>query len=165
MPRRERAPFLGDLVLPSTDAAAALGHTLTLIRPQSSKFSWTQKTAEVLQRERSAYQAAASQGTFFDKELSALDPCPYAFTFRYRTVDGKSHTATCDDWETTAMFYKHSKSYGEDAALEWMNSVFNKEYPENGMVFAMGTHSRRPTQWLLVGVLRLDKLEQLSLTL
>lgn len=165
MPRRERAPFLGDLVLPSTDDAAAQGHTLTLIRPKSSKFSWKQKSAEAMQRERSAYQAAASQGTFFDKELNALDPCPYALTFRYRTVDGKSHRATCDDWETTAMFYKFSRKYGEEAALERMNTVFNIEYPENGMVFAMGTHSRRPKQWLLVGVLRLDKLDQLSMTL
>lgn len=165
MPQRERAQFLSERVFPSTDAAVANDQTLTLIRPASSTFSWKKKSAGELQQERHAYQAAASQGTFFDKELKALDPCPYAFIFRYNTADGKSHTATCDDWETAAMFYNLSKSYGEKAALDRMKTVFNQEYPENGMVFAMGTHSRRPNQWLLVGVLRLDRVDQLPLKL
>lgn len=162
---KERAQFLNKLVLPSTDAAAARGHTLTLIRPTSSTFLWKKKTVASIERERRGYQAAASQGSFFDDDLNVLKPCPYAFTFRYETSDGKSHVGTCDDWETTATFYKWSAQYGEDAALLQMDKVFNEDYPEKGMIFAMGTHSRRPKQWLLVGVLRLDRGDQLSMAL
>ena len=44
-----------------------------------------------------------------------------------------------------------------------MEETFGEDYPRKGMAFEMGTHSRRPDQWLLVGVLRLDRPEQLSL--
>ena len=52
---------------------------------------------------------------------------------------------------------------GPEAALKEMAQVFNEQYPEKGMAFAMGTHSRRPEQWLLVGVIRLDPVAQMSL--
>ena len=47
--------------------------------------------------------------------------------------------------------------------LDSMSVVFNERYPAAGMAFAMGTHSRHPDQWLLVGVLRLDATPQFSL--
>ena len=67
---------------------------------------------------------------------------------------------TCEDWETAATFYKWERSLGATAALDQMGVVFNEEYPAKGMAFAMGTHSRHPDQWLLVGVLRLDPVPQ-----
>ena len=48
-------------------------------------------------------------------------------------------------------------------ALKLMDETFNLEYPKNGMVFAMGTHSRYPSKWLLVGVIRLDEEDQIPL--
>jgi hypothetical protein len=67
--------------------------------------------------------------------------------------------------KTTAMFYHFQKEYGTGRALEKMEQVFNRDYPSRGMAFAMGTHSRFPDVWLLVGVIRLDKISQLSLAL
>lgn len=163
MPRDERASFLASLVLGTTEEAASRGHTLTLIRPVEPKFSWRKKKDSEIAHERKAYQDAAKQLSFLDEELKALDPCPYAFTFDYKTADGKAHTATCDDWETTATFYRWAKEYGEERALAEMHRVFGEDYPKRGMVFAMGTHSRRPEQWLLVGVIRLDAVKQYSL--
>jgi len=61
------------------------------------------------------------------------------------------------------MFHKWEREYGTDKTLAEMNRVFNEQYPRDGMVFAMGTHSKRPEQWLLVGVLRLDRVQQLSM--
>jgi hypothetical protein len=72
---------------------------------------------------------------------------------------------TCEDWETAATFYKWERLLGVKAALDRMDTVFNEEYPVAGMAFAMGTHSRHPDQWLLVGVLRLDALHQAALAL
>lgn len=163
MPARERANFLAPLVLESTDQAVARGDTLALIRPTESKFYWKLKSDQQLQKERAAYKAAASQTSFFDDELAALEPCPFEFRFDYKTADGKSHKATCDDWETSAMFYNLENKYGRDHALERMSAVFNDEYPRDGMVFAMGTHSQRPDQWLMVGVIRLNRVSQASL--
>jgi hypothetical protein len=165
MPERERAIFLNKLLVPSTKAAAELGMSLAILRPKNSHFYWTRKKEQDIKRERDAYKAASRQLSFLDKELAALTPCPYEFRFDYQTDDDVTHQATCDDWETTAMFYGFERRYGADRALHEMDRVFNGVYPMKGMAFAMGTHSRFPDVWLLVGVIRLDKVRQLSLAL
>ncbi len=165
MPERERAAFLAPIMTGSTMEAAAKGMTLTVIRPTKSMFRSKAKTAEQVGEERQAYEEAARQTSFLDPDLRALNPCPYAFHFDWTDADGKSHKATCDDWETAVMFYRREKTLGAKAALEDMEQVFNEQYPARGMAFAMGTHSRRAEQWLLVGVLRLDRVTQMSLGL
>lgn len=159
----ERADFLRPFVLASTDEAARLGQTLTLIRPSDVVFTWSRKTDREIAAEKEAYVAAASQTSFLDEELKALEPCPYFFRFAYSTADGRNHTATCDDWESAATFFKVCRNAGEEAALRFLADAYGARYPERGMVFAMGTHSRRPEQWLLVGVLRLDETHQTDL--
>ena len=163
MPERERAEFLNRIIVPSTEVAASRGQSLALIRPTKSRFFWGQKTAKDLQKEKKAYEQAAHQLSILDAELAALTPCPYAFKFDYETEDGKSHKATCDDWETAAMFYNWERKIGPVKALEEMSKVFNERYRARGMAFAMGTHSRYPDVWLLVGVLRLDLIKQMAL--
>ena len=63
------------------------------------------------------------------------------------------------------MFRNFQRGYGETGALEMMNKTFSVDYPEKGMAFAMGTHSRWPDQWLLVGVIRVDRVAQKSLNI
>lgn len=162
----ERVTFLNRIVQHSTKAAAEAGMSLALIRPTQPRFYWKEKRKPDLDREKHAYQFAARQLSLLDKELNALEPCKYEFKFDYRSSDGSTHSATCDDWETTAMFNNFSRQYGEQPALSKMSHVFNESYPNKGMVFAMGTHSRFPKIWLLVGVLRLDQASpQLALSL
>jgi hypothetical protein len=165
MPERERAGFLDRIIVPSTEVAASRGQSLALIRPTKSRFWWKQKTSKEIEQEKRAYEQAASQLSFLDTELAALTPCSYAFKFDYETEDGKVHKATCDDWETAATFYRFEKSLGAQGALEEMGRIFNERYPAKGMAFAMGTHSRYPDVWLLVGVLRLDRVAQTALPL
>lgn len=161
----KRAAFLDRAILPSCEAAAAKGHSLTLIRPRNTRFWWKKKPDKQVAREKAAYERAAQQLSFLDPVLMALNPCPYEFKFNYDTEDGFSHRATCDDWETAAMFYRFAKERGSGPALADMEQVFNEEYPAKGMVFAMGTHSLYPKVWLLVGVVRLDVAPQRSLLL
>src|SRR5262249_30461432 len=160
-----RANFLNPLLVPSTKVAADRAMSLALIRPKRTRFYWKEKNTSDIKLEREAYRTASQQISFLDKELAALMPCPYEFKFSYHTEDDVKHEATCDDWETTAMFYSFQRRYGTDRALAEMAQVFNNIYPAKGMVFAMGTHSRYPDVWLLVGVLRLDKLYQYALAL
>lgn len=165
MPESERAPFLNRIIVPSTEAAAARGMSLALIRPRNTRFFWVRKSAEQLEEERRANKAAAEQFSLFDREIATLQPCPFEFRFNYETEDGKSHRAKCGDWETTAMFYRFEKEFGESGALERMAKIFGEEYPTKGMAFAMGTHSRYPDIWLLVGILRLDPVAQMAMPL
>jgi hypothetical protein len=139
--------------------------SLTLLRPRSPRFYWKQRTLAELKKESDAYRAAAQQLSFLDSELAALKPCPYEFKFDYRDGKGQTHKATCDDWETTAMFYAFQRRYGTQRALAEMDRTFNRIYPSKGMAFAMGTHSRFPDIWLLVGVIRVDEYKQLTLEL
>lgn len=159
----ERALFLNPIIKSSTTEAASLGMSLTLIRPRTSSFYWRKKTDLEINKEREGYRTAARQLSLMDRELAALDPCPFEFKFDYKCEDGRSHKATCDDWETTAMFYKFRKLYGEEQALRHMSQTFDGAYPRKGMAFAMGTHSRFPDIWLLIGVLRIDESRQLTL--
>jgi hypothetical protein len=165
MPKRERPQFLAPVVTASTAEAAAKGMSLTLVRPLKSRFYWKAKTAGQIEKERVAYDAAARQQSFLDPVLVAMTPCPYAFHFDWTDADGKPHKSTCDDWETAATFYRLEKTLGPEGALAEMDTIFNERYPAKGMVYAMGTHSRYPNIWLLVGVLRLDPASQLSLAL
>jgi hypothetical protein len=64
------------------------------------------------------------------------------------------------DWETHVMFWRWRGSYGETSALERMAGVYNDEYPKKGMAFALGNQAKRPQTWQLLGVIRLDELEQ-----
>lgn len=157
VPEKERAQFLASVVVPSTSVAASKGQTLALIRPRKIQFKAKKKSPGELVAEQQAYRLAASQTSLFDKELAELQPCPYAFKFIYEDEAGIAHTSTCDDWETAAMFYNFEKRIGEKDALAAMKKTFEIDYPEKGMAFAMGVHSRRQEQWLLVGVLRLDE--------
>ena len=166
MARSERARFLNPLILPSMEAAKEMGRSLALIRPRKARFRHKAKTTAQIAAERQKYQAASDQLSLIDRELVALDPCPYSFKFEFETNDGVKHVMTCEDWETAATFYRFERSLGgAEAALDRMDAVFNQEYPKAGMAFAMGTHSRHPDQWLLVGVLRLDAVSQMSLVL
>lgn len=161
--RPKRADLLKHIIVPSVDFAAERGDSLALIRPRNSRFSWRGKTPQEIDAERLEYIKAASQKSLFDDEKKPLDSCPWEFFFEYESSDGKPHKGICHDWETAAMFWRFQKSMGEKRALQEMDKVFNQEYPEKGMVFAMGTHSRWPDSWLLNGVIRLDEADQLSL--
>lgn len=163
VPEKERAQFLATVVVSSTSIAASRGQTLALIRPRKIQFKPKKKTPSELASEQQAYRLAASQTSLFDKELAELQPCPFSFKFTYEDEAGVAHTSTCDDWETAAMFYNFEKRIGEKAALEAMRKTFEEDYPAKGMAFAMGVHSRRQEQWLLVGVLRLDEPQQRSI--
>ena len=159
---KERAGFLAPLVFGSTTEAAERGDTLTLVRPRDSVFSFKKKSAKDLEKERRGYHAAAAQLSFLTQQQEPLTPCSYEFRFKYRTDDGP-HDHACGEWETAAMYDKFARRYGEKNGLRKMEDVFNFEYPEKGMVFALGTHSRVPSRWLLVGILRLDEVDQLNL--
>lgn len=163
----ERARFLSPHIRESTDDAASRNESLALIRPRSAYFSWRSKHLDEIEGERRAYVDAARQRSLLepDKELKALEPCPYRFSFKYESEDGKSHDGQCHDWETSAAYSKLSRKYGSDGALKHLNEMYNEHYPKAGMAFAMGTHSQRPNQWLLIGVLRLDEEDQQSFAL
>lgn len=160
---QERASLLSKIIVPSTKNASDNGRTLALIRPQNVRFQAKEKSKPELDAERAAYQQAAKQGSFFDRELAELEPCKYSFRFIYSDEEDGNHSSTCDDWETAAMYRRFSKTYGEDRTLSLMKKTFEVEYPSKGMAFAMGTHSRYPDTWLLVGILRVDRTAQTSL--
>lgn len=58
------------------------------------------------------------------------------------------------------MFWRECKEKGAEAALKWMDGVFNDDYPKNGMAFAIGNQAKRPQTWQLLGVIRLNESKQ-----
>ncbi len=157
----ERAEFLSPMIVGSTSEAADNGATLALIRPRNPVFSYKKKRSERIEKERREYAVAANQLSFLTQQKKPFEPCPYEFRFKYTTEDG-DHDNVCGDWETAAMFYKFSRKYGDKDALRMMDETFNLDHPDKGMAFVLGTLIRNPSTWHLVGVIRLDEVDQMT---
>jgi len=164
MPKKERATFLSGLVLKSTDEAAARGWSLTLVRPIKSEFRCRRKSVTEIDEERGEYDRAARQMSVLDAAQKPLEPVPFDFLFHFEDAAG-THKMLCGDWETSAAYWKLSKDYGEQGALDHLTKSYNKDYPNKGMVFALGTVKARPSQWILLGAIRLDEEKQGNLLL
>jgi hypothetical protein len=94
-----------------------------------------------------------------------LEPTPFEFKFRFRDAHAP-HDYTNGDWEAHAMSYNERKrGRSEQETLDWMDYKFNVEYPERGMLFAVGNQAKRPHVWQLLGVLRVDETIQGTLAL
>jgi hypothetical protein len=164
LPEKERAQLLNRFILGSGEQAAARGLSLALIRPRNTRFIIKPKSKAELQEEREAYKQAASQDDFFDDKLAELEPSPYDFRFSFEDEGGK-HNYQNGDWEAHAMFFRERHRSNEQQALKWMDQVFNEDYPNRGMVFAIGNMAKRPHTWQLLGVIRLDAIAQGELEL
>ncbi len=162
---KERSELLNRLLVGSISEAEENGKTLALIKPITPIFSWKKKTQAQIDKETVAYAQAVSQLSFFGSEREALSPCPYEFRYNYQTSDGRPHSHKCGDWETSATYFRRENALGSEAALNSMKQTFGKDYPTKGMAFVMGTHSKYPDTWLLVGILRIDPLDQLELSI
>lgn len=163
LPESERAAFLAPLISPSAKAAAAEGRSLALVRPEQTKFYYRRKSSEQIYRDRENTKKAASQGSFFDTDLAAIEPTPYHFRFRFNDADGQ-HDYSNADWEAHAWFFRLRNKLGsEELALAEMSRIFNEVYPAKGILFAIGNIAKRPQTWQLLGVLRVDTPRQASL--
>ena len=162
--RGERGRLINPMILGSAADAQALGHSLAFIRPRNTKFFYKRKSASEIQTEREAFRAAASQTAMFDKELAEVEPSPFRFRFKFDDEAGQ-HNFENGDWEAHAMFWRERNRTSEEAALKWMDAKFNEEYPARGMVFAIGNLAKRPHTWQLLGVVRVDEIDQGELPL
>lgn len=162
MQPKSRAAFFSDLIRESTSDAASRGETLALVRPESFEFVWKRKPTAELERDREKRAFTLSQGSLFDKELAAIEPCPYDIRMKFTDVAGR-HDMACGDWETAATFFKWRREYGEIDALQRLKSRYEDEYAAAGVAFAFGTMAKHPSTWILLGVIRLDASNQMRL--
>ncbi|PHR91488.1 MAG: hypothetical protein COA69_09820 [Robiginitomaculum sp.] len=160
----ERTRCLEHLIFKNFKRPEAEQDSLTLIRPTMSEFYWKPKTPEDIAKLAKKHAGVVSQGSLFHADARPLIQCPYSFHIKWLDDLGVSHDSTCDDWETSATFFVRRKTLkSDDLALQSMAQTFNVDYPKKGMAMAFSTHSRRHWQWLLVGLLRADHIEQQSL--
>jgi hypothetical protein len=165
MKTAERSRLACAVTRESVQQAETLGETLTLIEPAELTFTWLAKNERELEEERRKHAELARQLSMFDQPAKPLTPCPYAFRLKWKSKAGSTHTHTCDDWETSAAFSRRRARHGEEAGLQSLKQTYEVDYLTKGMRFALGTHSRREDQWLLVGVLRVDDHAQTELAL
>ncbi|WP_146203810.1 hypothetical protein [Azospirillum sp. TSO5] len=159
----ERQSFLDRAIVTSLDRERQAGRSLALLRVEVRDFRYQKKNPDELLAEKAKFESLRAQRDMFNsKKLIPYEPCPYRFKYRYKTDDG-DREGTCQDWEIEATFFRWSREYGEKPALEMMEKTFGEEYPHKGMLLAMGTHSVYPDRWLINGVIRLDRIQQMSL--
>lgn len=156
----ERSRFLDPIVRASSREAEGRGESLALVRPRDLSLSWRRKPADEIAEEAQKHRALVAQQSFLQPSVKPMTPCPYEFSMRWTDGDGVSHNNTCDDWETATAFYVRRKAHGELLGLQSLRKTFEDDYMKAGMALAIGTHSRRNQQWLLVGIIRLDRTAQ-----
>ena len=157
MPVSERAKLLNPLIRGSSRDAQARGESLALVRPKEIELTWREKSATEIADEARKHAELVSQASMFQQQAKPLTPCPYEFRLRWIDRDGMQHRNVCDDWETSAAWFNRRKELTSDGALNFLKEKYEGLYMERGMVLAIGTHSRRDQQWLLVGLIRLDE--------
>lgn len=163
LPKNRRTELLSRLSVTSLDKEFREGRSLALLKPEIIEFFPVKKTIADIKEEVVRFEQARNQKDLFaTNTIQRYRACPYIFKYRYRTDDG-TREGTCQDWEIPTTYLKWSKLYGEAAALDKMLAKFGQEYPNKGIAFAMGTHSRYPEIWLINGVIRLEPEVQLSL--
>ena len=156
----EKQHAVTGLIVTSLERERQKGKSFALLRPEIEDFFWRKKTQEQLEKEEAMFRAARSQGDLFSRRaLPEYKPCPYEFCYRYRTDDG-ARTGTCQDWETDATFFKWRQLYDEKDALLKMQERLGDQYPREGMLLAMGTHSRYPSTWLINGIIKLPPVDE-----
>lgn len=159
----ERARILNPLIRESLEEADSRGESLALIRPETFRLSYIEKTQSEIAAEREKHAALANQLSLFDKSAKPLEPCPVQFIAHWKDSTGKFHRHECDDWETSAAFSRFERESGRADAINIIKSKFEDEYFKAGLALAFSTHSRRnvtygtKNQWLLVGIIRLDE--------
>lgn len=92
-----------------------------------------------------------------DLDIEPFEPTPHMLAFSYLDQAGVHHTHQCGDWETHTAFWNWRREYGEARALEFLRAKFEDEYAPKGLAFILGTLAKRPQQWTLLGIVRLDK--------
>lgn len=157
----ERSRIACRLTRESTQEAEARGESLTLIKPDELRFTWKKKSPTELDNERRKHAALANQTSLLHGAAKPLEPCPYEFKVKWRVGLNNPREQTCDDWETSTAFARRCESVGsEEGALRSLRETYEHDYMQKGVRLALGTHSRRSKQWLLVGILRVDDQNQ-----
>lgn len=163
LPRGKRSDYLANLIVTDLSAERKRGRSLALLEPRSPSFFVEEKSSSEVDDERKHLEAAVAQADLFNaKPLVPYQPCPYRFKYKY-LINDRPREGTCQDWELEATFFKWQKIYGSERAIREMTKAFGDEYPNKGMLFAMGTHSIYPDTWLINGVIRYDTSLQIPL--
>ena len=154
VPPSQRLSLLTQLLRTSTDHASAQEESLTLIEPRELRLRFRKKTPGMMEAERQRYRDAARQGSLLDEALAQMEPCPYAVQVPFVDQDGAEHAPLCEDWETTATFYRLRQRMSDEAIKQHLEQTYTDHSGGKRVFLAMGTVKRRPNQWLLLGVLR-----------
>lgn len=166
IPKKDRKSLLHKLEVTGLSDHRSKGLSLALLRPTIKDFIIKKKTPREILEETELFRSAVNQTDMFDqKTLRPIEPCPYKFMYRYYVTENGTRykrKGTCQDWEIQAAFRNWRKHYGEERALSDIRQRFGEEYPQKGMLFAMGTHSQYPDKWLINGIIRMDEFDQMS---
>lgn len=154
LPLGQRLSLLTRLLRTSTNHASAQEESLALIEPRDLRLRFRKKTPGMMEAERQRYREAARQGSLLDEALAHMEPCPYAVQVPFVDQEGGEHAPLCEDWETTAAFYRLRQRMSDEAIKQHLEATYTDRSRGKRVFLAMGTVKRRPTQWLLLGVLR-----------
>ncbi len=163
MPADRRSAFIEPAIVGSTKKERENGRSLALIRPERPEFFHRKRSPDEIAKRRGLYdRLLAAPDMFGAKSIIPLTPAPFEFGYRYHDNDGQ-HECLCHDWEVEQTFLNWRCDNAENQTLDMLHDTFGRRYPQDGFVLAMGTHSRYPDVWMIIGVIRMAPVTQPAL--
>lgn len=128
------------------------GQTLGLVRARSIRRlqieetdpSWTEEQIARLKQEN----------MFYKSPKEPLEKIPFIFSYEYLCDDSvcNGHTMSCNDWEMLQAYRRWSDQYGVNWESEFRGKFEQEMSEKYDTHFFVGTHSRFPNTWMIVGL-------------
>ena len=149
------APFIAPSIEQLHIDNQEYGRSLGIVKPDidSLKFKIEPQTKSD-ESDKEVTDLLFKQQSLLEPPLRRLPRPKYGFKYQY-TYDGHSHNLQIHDWEVQAAFHNYKKQYGSvKNALEMMSQAYQDNIPTNNLHFIMGTMQKRPSTFILIGLLR-----------
>jgi hypothetical protein len=102
---------------------------------------------------------------FGETPKNELEKIPYKFTYHFHCEDDHcgGHSMMCSDWEMAALYRRTRREYGENWQQPFLDMYQTRMINDFDTYFYVGTVSGHWNTWIIVGVWRASKTDQLQL--
>jgi len=147
--KRFVVPSLKDLLAENKTTKRSFG----IVKPDVGSLRFFSRAVKDLGEDAQALSRSAFQtASMFEAALPKLAPPNYAFGYKF-TSNGNSHEYLIHDWEVQAAYINFQNRYGE-GVLDKLTEQYGEIIPKHNLHFILGTMKARPTQFIIIGLLR-----------
>lgn len=146
-------PFVTESLSALEAAQKTTGQSLGIVKPDPGSVRFhARPLAQANDEERAAAESIHSQQLLLEEPLKNLPRSEYVFSYGFTSGD-RPHKMQIHDWEVQAAWINYRQRYG-DKAMDHLRMMYAQTFPSQHLHFLMGTMAARPSQFMIIGLLR-----------